>query len=299
MEQKSGAYAEVLRRCLTRLGNLHDAEDAAQEVFARAAAQGGRDDVDWLLGVAHHVCTDEYRRRDRLQRAMLRAGASDAPSDPETAAIGELLMEQLLRLLTPAEGRLLRHRMLTEGTLDEAAAATGIASSTARNLAMRIRRKLRPMLPEVGPAAAALPWLRRPRPRLRGLLSVEPLVAPTALALLAMALTPGAGHPGRAASAAPPAATSFALPAAQPMAPPRASPAHAITFSGAHRGPVAAGASRRPARATAPVVVPSPPPPPPQCPNTLTDPTQPAPESNCDLATAVESSVSRLTPQKP
>lgn len=185
-EGRPDAYAEVLRRCLVLLGNPHDAEDATQEVFARAAV-AGRGDLDWLFGVASHVCMDEYRRRSRLDRALARAGVDGDVADPESAATAEVLTEQMLQRLSPTEQRLLRHRVTTAATLDETAAALGIAASTARNLAMRIRQKLRPLLPQLGPLGAGR-WLRRLRLRTNRMFAAEPMIAPAAAAIIALTL---------------------------------------------------------------------------------------------------------------
>jgi len=165
VEWTSASYDCVLRRCQAILRDRSDAEDAAQEVFARAAAAGRQDaPSDWLIGVANHVCMDEFRRRARLRRALDRAGAGGpgADQDPEPAVIGSVLLDQLLPRLSSAEARVLNHRLATGATLEETAIDLGLAGSTVRTLAARIRQKLRPFVP--APAWRGRVPARLPRP---------------------------------------------------------------------------------------------------------------------------------------
>lgn len=73
------AFDELYRRyrhrlvlfCLRRLGERHEAEDAAQEAFAKAwralpGFSGARRFYPWLTVIAANVCTDVLRRRARL-----------------------------------------------------------------------------------------------------------------------------------------------------------------------------------------------------------------------------------------
>jgi len=62
----------LVRYAFRRLGNIQDAEDAAQEVFLRGYVQmqGGRsvsDALAYLYRIAANVCTDVLRRRKRAR----------------------------------------------------------------------------------------------------------------------------------------------------------------------------------------------------------------------------------------
>src|ERR1700727_1248071 len=62
--------ARLLRFCLRRLHDRHEAEDAAQEAFARAWKAlpnfaGERRFYPWLTVIAGNICTDMLRRRSR------------------------------------------------------------------------------------------------------------------------------------------------------------------------------------------------------------------------------------------
>src|SRR6202021_3290978 len=63
-------YERLLRFCLRRLNDRHEAEDAAQEAFARAwkalpRFAGERRFYPWLTVIAGTICTDLQRRRSR------------------------------------------------------------------------------------------------------------------------------------------------------------------------------------------------------------------------------------------
>ena len=63
-------YRRLYRFGLRRLHDTHEAEDVAQEAFARAwralpAFAGDRRFYPWLSVIASHRCTDVLRRRNR------------------------------------------------------------------------------------------------------------------------------------------------------------------------------------------------------------------------------------------
>jgi len=75
-----GAYAALVERhyrrvfalCLGMLGNVHDAEDAAQEALLKGLAKIGklsrtRRFEPWILKIAKNQCLDLLRKRKRLK----------------------------------------------------------------------------------------------------------------------------------------------------------------------------------------------------------------------------------------
>ena len=63
-------YERLLRFCMRRLNDRHEAEDAAQEAFARAwkalpRFAGDKRFYPWLTVIAGNICTDMLRRRSR------------------------------------------------------------------------------------------------------------------------------------------------------------------------------------------------------------------------------------------
>jgi RNA polymerase sigma-70 factor (ECF subfamily) len=103
-------YERLLRFCLRRLHDRHEAEDAAQEAFARAWKAlpnfaGERRFYPWLTVIAGNICTDMLRRRSRSTPTEdLELGARP-PVGVTSAATAEEMM-------IAADDRELAHRAL-------------------------------------------------------------------------------------------------------------------------------------------------------------------------------------------
>ena len=74
-------YERLLRFCLRRLSDRHEAEDATQEAFARAWKAlpnfaGERRFYPWLTVIAGNICTDALRRRSRISLRVLRSSST-------------------------------------------------------------------------------------------------------------------------------------------------------------------------------------------------------------------------------
>src|SRR5258706_14779756 len=76
--------AEVRRFLFRRVANRHDADDLAQEVFARLlrvrASQMVRSPFGYVLGIAAHVVREFYQREER-QCVVFSSDVADASSD--------------------------------------------------------------------------------------------------------------------------------------------------------------------------------------------------------------------------
>ena len=150
-------YERLLRFCLRRLHDRHEAEDAAQEAFAKAWKAlpnfgGDRHFYPWLTVIAGNVCTDILRRRSRSTptadtelSARLPAGAAgNATADEMIIAgvDGELVHKALGRLSS-------RHRdvlALREGsgwTYQQIAEHEGVEIGTIETLLWRARQALK------------------------------------------------------------------------------------------------------------------------------------------------------------
>jgi RNA polymerase sigma-70 factor, ECF subfamily len=141
-------YAAILSFCLKRLEDASDAEDAVQETFLRALSHPPllAEPLPWLIRVATHLCVDQLRRRRRaeLLLAALEGQAdrwldhkvTDCPSDSAD-------VDDLLRILTEAERRVITRTLLSDESHGEVATQLGITCSTSRVLRSRALRKLR------------------------------------------------------------------------------------------------------------------------------------------------------------
>jgi RNA polymerase sigma-70 factor (ECF subfamily) len=147
----------LLRFCLRRLNDRHEAEDATQEAFARAWKAlpnfaGERRFYPWLTVIAGNICTDMLRRRSRstptddLELTLCQPVGStgDVASDEMLMAAvdGELVHKALDRLSV-------RHRhvlALREGsglTYQQIADEEGVEIGTIETLLWRARQALK------------------------------------------------------------------------------------------------------------------------------------------------------------
>ncbi len=150
-------YERLLRFCLRRLNDRHEAEDAAQEAFARAwkalpRFAGERRFYPWLTVIAGNICTDMLRRRSRstptdemelTAQHPVGVVVEDTSEELVLAAVdGELVNRALGRLST-------RHRhvlAMREGsgwTYQQIADHEGVEIGTIETLLWRARQALK------------------------------------------------------------------------------------------------------------------------------------------------------------
>src|SRR5580698_2528363 len=150
-------YERLLRFCLRRLNDRHEAEDAAQEAFARAwkalpRFAGERRFYPWLTVIAGNICTDMLRRRSRstptddielTAQHSVGVVSEDTSQELILAAVdGELVNRALGRLST-------RHRhvlAMREGsgwTYQQIADHEGVEIGTIETLLWRARQALK------------------------------------------------------------------------------------------------------------------------------------------------------------
>lgn len=150
-------YERLLRFCMRRLNDRHEAEDAAQEAFARAwkalpTFAGERRFYPWLTVIAGNICTDMLRRRSRSTptddvelgaHQPVLVGGSETSEELVLASVdGELVNRALDRLST-------RHRhvlAMREGsgwTYQQIADHEGVEIGTIETLLWRARQALK------------------------------------------------------------------------------------------------------------------------------------------------------------
>ncbi len=163
-------YERLLRFCLRRLNDRHEAEDAAQEAFARAwkalpRFAGERRFYPWLTVIAGNICTDMLRRRSRstptddmelTAQQPVGVVAEDTSEELVLAAVdGELVNRALDRLST-------RHRhvlAMREGsgwTYQQIADHEGVEIGTIETLLWRARQALKREFAAVSESKEAL-----------------------------------------------------------------------------------------------------------------------------------------------
>ena len=145
------------------LGNRHDAEDAAQEVFLRvwaaaASWRGGARFTTWLHRVAANVCLDRIAKVSRMRDVPTDELPEivDPEPDPSVVAHGAEVTRHVQEALAslPATQRLAVTLCHCEGLRNvEAAAIMDVSIEALESLLARGRRAMRARL---RPMAAAL-----------------------------------------------------------------------------------------------------------------------------------------------
>ena len=134
----------LVRYAFRRLGNLHDAEDVAQEVLVRACdSRGERRQVlcvsAYLYRMASNCCTDHLRMRSRRRISPKEMEVMQLPSRQpdglqEAAAAEELRrIEALLRRIPARHAEVVRLRVLDELHLNEIAEVIGCPLPTVKS----------------------------------------------------------------------------------------------------------------------------------------------------------------------
>jgi RNA polymerase sigma-70 factor, ECF subfamily len=131
-------------------GDLHEAEEIAQEAYARASVRWARlRDYDapeaWVRRVAMNLAADRGRRLQRQARALLRAGPPPAvpPASAEAVALAEAL-----RTLPMHQRQAIVLHHLVDLPIDEVAAILGTRAGTVKSWLARGRRNLAARLGE-------------------------------------------------------------------------------------------------------------------------------------------------------
>ena len=155
-------HAVELQRFLARrVAHAQDADDLAQEVFARLLrvhdAELIRNPLSYLLGIATHVVR-EFRQRKQHERVLFDSAlADDLCDDPERAAAQSAaeqleLRERLDKALRqlPAAHQLVLLLVKRDGlSYAEAARTTGLSVHTIEKYVVEARARLRVILADV------------------------------------------------------------------------------------------------------------------------------------------------------
>lgn len=127
---------QVHARCRYLLGDRAEAEDATQEVFARALAnlQGFRAEASpltWLLKIATHHCLNLLRANRALWREEVRRIALVAPTTGAGPDQRELVRSLLSRFDEKTQACAV-HYLVDEMSQEEVAEAVGLSVPTVR-----------------------------------------------------------------------------------------------------------------------------------------------------------------------
>ncbi|MDA1188076.1 MAG: sigma-70 family RNA polymerase sigma factor [Chloroflexi bacterium] len=153
-------YERVARYIYARIGNMHEAEDLASEVFTRAlrsshkyTAQGPPLET-WIIRIAHNIVVDHLRKRTRRPESVELDEALRKPTslgDPTESAerrdeLGTL--NDAMAGISEAQRRVLQLRFGAEMTSEQAAKALGKKPGAVREMQSAAIKKLRELLKE-------------------------------------------------------------------------------------------------------------------------------------------------------
>ncbi len=147
----------LVRYAFRRTGNLHDAEDVAQDVLARAyLCRAERTNVSsvaaYLYGMAFNSCADRLRARPAapVQQSEMSSLPSRRPGAAETAAALDEMrrIEALVDKLPQEQAEVVRLRFLDELHLKEIAELTSCPLATVKSRLRYGLEKLRDLVPQ-------------------------------------------------------------------------------------------------------------------------------------------------------
>jgi RNA polymerase sigma-70 factor, ECF subfamily len=155
----------VYNLCYRMLGNLEDAEDAAQETFLRAYKalphyDNTRPFSTWVLSIAAHYCIDQIRRRRMPVVSIEDLPIPDLPEhgpDMETKLSGKeerAHIRALLDALEPTDRALVVMYYWYDFSYEEIGQALKLTDSAVKSRLHRARRAMARRWLEKGPAPA-------------------------------------------------------------------------------------------------------------------------------------------------
>lgn len=150
----------VFRYCYFRIGDWHEAEDAASRVFLNAlkGIRGFRNDPHelafrgWLFTIARNVITNRGRDREArstvpLDTALDRASLEPGPEDLALTSDAQRRVHELLKELAPNQRELLELRMAGLSTA-EIGQVMGMTTGAVRTAQFRAMTALRDLTPQ-------------------------------------------------------------------------------------------------------------------------------------------------------
>ncbi|MHB8682687.1 MAG: RNA polymerase sigma factor, partial [Acidimicrobiales bacterium] len=146
-------YRRLYRFCLRRLHDSHEAEDVAQEAFARAwralpTFGGDRRFYPWLSVIASHLCTDVLRRRNRstpvaeFHQGNV-ASTEDGGEELMIAAVDSDLVAKAFTRLSDRHQRILHLREGSGWSYQRIADHEGVGITAVETLLWRARQALK------------------------------------------------------------------------------------------------------------------------------------------------------------
>ncbi|MFD9209073.1 RNA polymerase sigma factor [Streptomyces sioyaensis] len=142
----------MLGLAMVRLGDIHDAEEATQDVFLIAYRKWDRlmsapNPIALLYRILHDRLTDQHRRRARLARREQLTADLPETEDPQSFALETpLAIAEAIDQLPPRQREVITLKYLLGLENHEIAVTLGISHPTVSLHAKRARQRLRDTL---------------------------------------------------------------------------------------------------------------------------------------------------------
>jgi RNA polymerase sigma-70 factor (ECF subfamily) len=142
-------HDRIYRFCRFRLGDSYEAEDVAQETFARAWKDRSvlfqeQRLYPWLRVVAANLCTDQLRRRNRCQpNPEIDPGTVDRTEEQVIGAGDVQMLRQAMGRLNERHRTALEQRESAGWTYEQMAAHSGTTIASVESLLWRARQALK------------------------------------------------------------------------------------------------------------------------------------------------------------
>ena len=166
-ELYSRYFRRLVRFSIKRVGDAHEAEEIAQEAFARAyralpGFAGERRFYPWMTVIASRLCVDALRRRGRVELGEVAELEFTEPGFERLDREGDLLrLDQAMDRLIDRHRQVLDLRERRGWSYDHIAEHYQVSVGTVEALLWRARRALRREFIALGSALVGVPGLRR------------------------------------------------------------------------------------------------------------------------------------------
>jgi RNA polymerase sigma-70 factor (ECF subfamily) len=142
-------FARLQRFCLKRVGDPHEAEEIAQEAFARALKamptfEGERRFYPWMTVIAGRLCVDAHRRRGRSEpSSQIDLGVIEGGQEKIVDAVDVQILATAIGRIAPRHREVLDLREQQGWSYQEIADHYGVTLGTVEALLFRARKALK------------------------------------------------------------------------------------------------------------------------------------------------------------
>jgi RNA polymerase sigma-70 factor (ECF subfamily) len=142
-------FARLARFCQKRVGDPHEAEEIAQEAFARALRalptfEGERRFYPWMTVIAARLCVDSHRRRGRSEpSSQIDLGVIEGGQEKIVDAVDIEILRTAMGSLAPRHREVLDLREQQGWSYQQIADHYGVSLGTVEALLFRARKALK------------------------------------------------------------------------------------------------------------------------------------------------------------